>query len=314
MADARAPRDVQEWARARAAARKARDWPEADRLRAEIETAGWTIVDDGLRYRLRPSHPPDELDAEVVRYGRSQSVPSLLDEPPTGPLSVVIVASTVASDTDRAVGSVRTTAPPGTRIVVVADGTDVDGVAADEIVRTTVTLGYAAALNCGLRRATSAIVAVLDPSVEATGDAWTSPTAALDDPTVAVAGPFGIVSDDLRHFRDGPAGDVDAIEGYLMAFRRSDYAARGPLDEHFRFYRNLDIWWSLVLRDEGEGNAPRRAIALRDLPLVRHEHRGWSSLPADERDRLSRRNFYRILDRFRHRRDLTTSGAARATD
>ena len=37
-----------------------------------------------------------------------------------------------------------------------------------------------------------------------------------------------------------------------MAFRRADAAARGPLDERFRFYRNLDIWWSLVLRDEGE--------------------------------------------------------------
>ena len=47
-----------------------------------------------------------------------------------------------------------------------------------------------------------------------------------------------------------------------MAFRRADAAARGPLDERFRFYRNLDIWWSLVLRDEGEGEPPRRAVAL----------------------------------------------------
>ena len=45
---------------------------------------------------------------------------------------------------------------------------------------------------------------------------------------------------------------MTAIEGYAMAFRRADAAERGPLDEHFRFYRNLDIWWSLVLRDEGE--------------------------------------------------------------
>jgi cysteinyl-tRNA synthetase len=307
MADDRAPREVQEWARARAAARTARDWAEADRLRAEIEGAGWTIVDDGLRYRLRPAHPPDELEGEPVRYGRSLSVPSMLDEPPTDPLTVVIVASPVPSDTDRAVASVRGTAPAGSRIVVVADGIDLDAVAADEIVRTTVPLGHAAALNCGLRRAMSSIVAILDPSVEVAGDTWTPLMAALDDPTVAVAGGFGIVTDDLRHFRDGPAGDVDAIEGYLMAFRRADYASRGPLDEHFRFYRNLDIWWSLVLRDEGEGSAPRRAVAMPDLPLVRHEHRGWTSMAPDERDRLSRRNFYRILDRFRDRRDLLTS-------
>jgi hypothetical protein len=92
-----------------------------------------------------------------------------------------------------------------------------------------------------------------------------------------------------------------------MAFRRGDVVARGPLDEHFRFYRNLDIWWSLVLRDEGEGSPPRRAIAV-ELPAVRHEHRGWSSLPEAERDRLSRRNFYRIMDRFGSRRDLLVRG------
>ena len=93
-----------------------------------------------------------------------------------------------------------------------------------------------------------------------------------------------------------------------MAFRRDDCAARGPLDERFRFYRNLDIWWSLVLRDEGEGTAPRRAVARRRLPADRHEHRGWTSLPEAERDRLSKRNFYRIIDRFGWRRDLLVGG------
>ena len=79
---------------------------------------------------------------------------------------------------------------------------------------------------------------------------------------------------------------------------------RGPLDERFRFYRNLDIWWSLVLRDEGESAPPRRAVRTQPLPLVRHEHRGFASLPPAERDRLSKRNFYRIIDRFGSRRDL----------
>ena len=130
---------------------------------------------------------------------------------------------------------------------------------------------------------------------------------ALDDETVAVAGGWGIVSSDLRKFEDAPAGDVDAIEGYLTAFRRADAAARGPLDERFRFYRNLDIWWSLVLRDEGEHTRPRRAVSLDGVPALRHEHRGYASLPEDERDRQSKRNFYRIIDRFGWRRDLLTT-------
>jgi cysteinyl-tRNA synthetase len=124
-----------------------------------------------------------------------------------------------------------------------------------------------------------------------------------------VVGAFGIVSDDLRRFRDAPSGDVDAIEGYLMAFRRADYLERGPLDERFRFYRNLDIWWSLVLRDGGDedGAVNRRAVALDGLPLVRHEHRGYDAVPEAERERLSKRNFYRIIDRFGSRLDLLTA-------
>ena len=89
-----------------------------------------------------------------------------------------------------------------------------------------------------------------------------------------------------------------------MAFRRSDAVARGPLDEGFRFYRNLDIWWSLVLRDEGEGVPPRRAVVVPGLPLARGEPRAWTATSPAERDRLSKRNFYRVLDRFRTRLDL----------
>ena len=152
---------------------------------------------------------------------------------------------------------------------------------------------------------------LLDSSVEPTGDVVTPQVRALDDPSVAVAGGWGIVSSDLRHFEDAPAGGVDAIEGYCQAFRRADYVERGPFDERFRFYRNLDIWWSLVLRDQGPAKPPRRAVSLADLPLVRHEHRGYASLPEDERDRLSKRNFYRIIDRFGSRRDLLVRPADR---
>jgi cysteinyl-tRNA synthetase len=173
-----------------------------------------------------------------------------------------------------------------------------------EVVWTSERLGQAAAMNAGVRRATGPIVVVMDTSVEPTGDVVTPLVRALDDPSVAVAGAWGIVSDDLRTFDEAPAGDVDAIEGYLLAFRRDDFTRRGPLDERFRFYRNLDIWWSLVLRDEGEDREPRRAVAVAGLAVVRHEHRGWGSLPEEERARQSKRNFYRIIDRFGSRGDL----------
>jgi hypothetical protein len=153
----------------------------------------------------------------------------------------------------------------------------------------------------------------MDPSIVAKGDVVTPLVEALRDPSVAVAGPFGLVSSDLRRFEEvvpsTEAVDVAAVQGYLIAFRRSDIVARGPIDEAFRFYRNLDVWLSLVLRDEGEGALPRRAVAVPGLPLERSEPAAWRRTPAAERDRLSRRNFYRVLDRFRTRLDLAVPPA-----
>jgi cysteinyl-tRNA synthetase len=319
MTRQRIPDEVMTAAHERAAARAAGDWAEADRLRAEIESAGWRIADRGTDFALTPAAPPDVADGAVVRYGTSLNVPTRFGEPSTGLATVVLIATDWPDDLARALTGVRAGAPAGTSIVVVADDPSPDQTAALdalaaadeapdlEVVRTSERLGQGAATNIGLRRATGEVVILLDTSIEPTGDVVTPLVAALADPTVAVAGGWGIVSSDLRRFEDAPAGDVDAIEGYVQAFRRADAAERGPLDERFRFYRNLDIWWSLVLRDEGEGTVPRRAVAVADLPVTRHEHRGYASLAPDERDRQSKRNFYRIIDRFGSRRDLLVS-------
>jgi len=311
----RIPDEVLSAAHDRSKARAERDWPTADRLRGEIEAAGWTIVDRGTDFALSPAAPADRDEGERVRYGASRNVPSRFDEPGVGLATVVLIATDWSTDVERAVGSLRATSPEGTSIVVVADGPSdestpaLDALAGDgiDVVWTSERLGQGAATNIGLRRASAPVVVLMDASIEPTGDVITPLVDALDDPAVAVAGGWGIASTDLRTFEDAPPGDVDAIEGYLLAFRRDDAAERGPLDERFRFYRNLDIWWSLVLRDAGEGNEPRRAVRVADIPAVRHEHRGWGSLPEDERTRQSKRNFYRIIDRFGSRRDLLVS-------
>ena len=312
MPRTRIPEDVLSAAHDRAAARAARDWAEADRLRGEIEAAGWKIVDRGTDFALEPAHPPTVEDAGLIRYGTSAAVPSRLTEPALGVATVVLVATDWPDDLRRSLAGLERFAPAGVSVVVVADAASPEQAAAIpaegetvEVVRTSDRLGTGAAWNVGIRRAAGPVIVILDTSVEPTGDIVTPLVAALDDETVAVAGGFGVRSTDLRRFEEAGPGDVTAIEGYAIAFRRSDAADRGPIDEHFRFYRNLDLWWSLVLRDEGEGRPPRRAVAV-EIPATRHEHRGWTSLPDAERERLSKRNFYRILDRFRARDDLAT--------
>jgi hypothetical protein len=313
----RIPEDVLSAAHARAKARETHDWAEADRLRGFIEASGWKIVDRGTDFALTPAAPADLEEAERTRFGASRNVPSRLDDPPVGLATVILVATEWPGDLERGVVGLRAGSPAGTSVVVVADAPSeeqagaLDRLEAEppdglpiEVVWTSDRLGHGAALNAGLRRAGAAVAILFDTSVEPVGDIVTPLVDALADPTVAVAGGWGIVSRDLRKFDEAPAGDVDAIEGYCQAFRRADYVERGPIDEHFRFYRNLDIWWSLVLRDNGPGQPPRRALSLDGLPLVQHQHRGYHSLPEAERDRLSKRNFYRIIDRFGSRRDL----------
>jgi glycosyltransferase involved in cell wall biosynthesis len=322
MTRVRIPDEVLSAAHDRSKARAERDWATADRLRDEIEAAGWTIVDRGTDFALSPSAPPDVEEDARLRYGASRNVPSRLEEPAVGVATVILIATDSPTDLERAVDALRETSPGGTSIVVVADAPSDEQEAAlahladhgdesIELVWTSERLGQGAATNIGVRRASGPVIVLMDSSVEPTGDVITPLVRVLDDPRVAVAGAWGITSADLRTFEDAPPGDVDAIEGYLLAFRRDDAAARGPLDEHFRFYRNLDIWWSLVLRDQGEGEEPRRAVRVADIPAIRHEHRGWASLPEDERTRQSKRNFYRIIDRFGSRRDLLIGQATK---
>ena len=265
-----------------------------------------------------------------IRYGRSDAVPSRLTEAATGLATVVLCVDAGDPMAIDMASALARHVPDGADLVVVGDGIGdalalgvrnalgASPLAPDrrEVVRTSARLGRAAALNAGIRRARAPVVLTLDTSIEPTGDVVSPLVEALADPAealagavVALAGAFGMTSRDLRSFEEvAPSGgrpiSVAAIEGYLMAFRRADFVDRGPLDEAFRFYRNLDVWWSLVLRDEGEGRPPRAAVAVPDLPLLRHEPWAWTSTPEAERTRRSKRNFYRVLDRFRTRLDL----------
>ena len=76
MTRQRIPDEVLPAAHARARHGPPGDWAEADRLRGEIEAAGWKIADRGTDFALTPAAPADLADGERVRYGSSASVPS----------------------------------------------------------------------------------------------------------------------------------------------------------------------------------------------------------------------------------------------
>lgn len=342
------PSEILALGHARSAARRARDWAAADRLKAEIEAAGWRVVDHGTEVRIVPAHPADVTDALGVAYGWSGAVPSRADAPETPGVSVILVA---AGDPDPLLASLaglRAHAPDATQAILVVPAgdpwdalagdprvTDPVGGSAPELVRTAVRLAPAAARNAGVRRASGAIVAWLAPGCVPTGDICTPLVAALADPEVAVTGSPGRAGTDVRRLAAAGPGRVVAIGDDLLACRRADAHACGPIDERFHGGTQLATWWSLVLRDgpeppdddapegaDGEAGAadvdaeaaaalapepaPVRAALALALPLATD---GRAAPPPADRDhaeaaRREKRDLYRVIDRFARRPDL----------
>lgn len=296
-----APPEARQLADERAAARERRDFAAADELRDRLRSLGWEPVDGPSGSRLRPVLPTSP-DAETG-YAKPEHLASLLDEPATLDASLVTVVEDHVDDLARLAAGLAAHPPSVSwEFVVVANAADApapDGSLPLTWLSTTARLGWADAANLGLRRARGAILVLLDGSVEPTGDFLRPLLEAFDDPTVGLAGPWGVTSTDARHFADAGPGPVDAVLGYCLAVRRQALAAVGGFDHRFRWYRNADLDLSFAIRDRGW-----RAVATGPLPLERHEHRGWSDLPEAERERLSRRNFYRFLDHWGKRPDL----------
>jgi GT2 family glycosyltransferase len=292
----------------RAAARAERDWERADALRDQLHALGWEPQDGARGSTARPILPSATAEAGTG----DEDLGSLLDEPATVDASLQLLAEDHRDDLARFLRGFAAHRPLATiEVLVVADAPsfDVDAVldagdASTTVLRVPQRLGWADARNLGLRRSRGEITILLDTSVEPTGDFVTPLLAAFDDEHVGIAGGWGVRSDDGRQFSEAPPGEVDAIEAYCLAVRRAAVCEVEGFDHRFRFYRNADLDFSFAVRDRGW-----RAVRTEPLPLERHEHRGYAALPAEERDRLSRRNFYRFLKHWGDRRDLLLNAA-----
>jgi Glycosyl transferase family 2 len=291
------PSEVVDLVARRQAARHAKDFAAADALRDEIRRAGFEVVDTPAGPTVHPAVADEKPASRIV---------NLLDQKTSYAASLHWIVEGWPEDVERGIDSFDRHHPSLSfeHVVVDLTGTftpksrkDIDVVVLPE------RIGWAAARNAGLQRSRGSTALVVDGSMEATGDVLSPLVTQLDDPSVGVTGPFGIVTDDLREFRESPGPDVDAIEGYLMALRREQLREGLRFDERFRFYRSADIELSFRVKDAG-----LRAVVT-PVPVTRHEHRMWTNTPPDRRDALSKRNYYRFLERFRGRSDLTVAGS-----
>jgi GT2 family glycosyltransferase len=296
------PTEVAQLIERRAAARGGRDFAAADALRDQIRALGWEVLDTPRGSTARPA-----ATAPIAELA------SLLDEPASLDASIVVVVDDHPLDLVRLLRGLAAHPPSVSwELLVVANAPAsevgpllAEAWPADEspaqtsVLPVPARLGWADAVNLGLRRSRGAVAILLDTSVEPVGDVVGPLLAAFDDPHVGIAGGWGVSSSDMRTFVEAPPGPVDAIEGYCLAIRREALRRVGGFDPHYRFYRHADLDLSFAIRDAGW-----QALRTEALPLLRHAHRAWEALPPEERDRLSKRNFYRFLKRWRDRRDL----------
>jgi glycosyltransferase involved in cell wall biosynthesis len=289
------PDEVRALAAEREERRRAKDFAAADALRDLIARLGFSVIDGTDGPSLEPLAVP-----EPHRIA-AHDVESLLDEPATADVSVHWVVEGWPEDVARGLAGFRVNERGRDVRYVVADVTETEPSsygAEVEVLPLETGTGWGAAVNAALKRSRGRYVVVMDGSIEPTGDVFARLETALDDPSVGVCGPFGISTEDLREFHESDGPEVDAIEGYLMAFRRDVIRDVGLFDEKFRWYRTADIECSFRIKDAG-----LRALRVH-VPVVKHEHRMYHATPEAERERLSKRNYYRFLERFRDRYDL----------
>ncbi len=284
--------------RERARLRSERDFAGADAIRARLREGGWEVVD---------SPSGSELRAAGAGAGEPGGAP------PAAGATLITLVHGWPEDAERWVRSVLAHTAGGDFEVLLLDNSGdpavearLDALRSERVrVRRLQPTGWAEAANAALEAAAGEVAVLCDPAVELTGDVLEPLRQALSDPTVAIAGAFGVRGKGtLKEFEASAGPEVDAVEGYCMAFRKKDALLAGGFDRRFRFYRIADIELSFRLRAQGG----RRALVVPGLPVVRHEHRLWEATSQAERTRLSRRNLYRFLDRWRDRVDLLTGG------
>lgn len=297
--------------------REQRAFLEADHLRERLAAAGYALRDTQKGSLVLPRRLEDEF--QVI--SASSDLPSALGEPDQFEFSLNLLSHNSCADLRRCIQSVCSSANRHSLEVVIVDNGSTDetlsylqhlarvgeltGIHGERIALQVLfadhNMGFAAGRNATMRASRGHFIVLLDTSIELAGNIWKPLADLLADRSIGVVGPYGLVTDDLREFRESPGPEVDAVEGYLMAFRRELLSEMGWIDEHFRFYRLVDIHYSFFFKTGGYRVVA--APALESL-LIKHPHREWFSLSEEERATKSKKNYDIFRARWHHGESL----------
>ena len=301
------PSDILALSHERDELRKRGRYDQADALKRQIEEAGYSIKDNphGAHLVILPS-----IEADGTMYRTARQLPSLLDEADSCTFSVNILSANNFEQSRRCLESVLRFAGTSDIEVILVDNASQDelGIWAEtlrqrdprvHVLHASRQMGEAEARNIGLKQSRGRYILLLDSRVELVGDVFTPLARTLEDSNIGVTGMRGLCTDDLRHFEESQQLEVEAVDALCLAFRRKLLKKAGLFDERYRFPYYMDIDFNFAVRDSGVN-----AVVTPDLPVICHPALQDGNLSDAERTRLTRRNFYRFLEKWGHRDDL----------
>jgi len=284
-----APDSVHELARARQAARAEKNFALSDQLRDEIAAQGFEVVDVAGGYELRPKKrfPVYESTRDIrpINSGKFE-------------ITVGIIVDGFQEDAITCIRAIKEHSQCAIAVLVIGE----PGPLADELdsrtslVQVNENFGWGENANALLRNVTSEFIVIMDPSTIFTGDAITPVLEELKKREfVAVGWRGGLVNldDDWRSTDDKGPGEVDVLFSYFLGMHREDALTARGFSNRALFYRNADIEFSLNLR-----HSNGRLLQM-ELPLEQARHHGYHDSEPEYRDAQSKKNYDRILERFR---------------
>jgi len=278
----------EELAQARLDARAAKDFAKADQLRDEIAALGFEVIDiaGGFEFRTKERFP---------RYASTRDIKAIKVD---GDIAITIIVDGFIADAIDAVRTIKAnTKTPIIALVIGEPAELVDEIDLQfQIVAITENFGWGENTNALLKNLSTKYMLIMDPSTRFLGDAIAPVLAELNKGEFSAVGwRGGLVNtdDEWRSVDDKGAGEVDVIFSYFLAINCDDATNAGGFNNRAIYYRNADIEFSLRLR-----NVNGRLLQM-DLPLEQGRHHGYYDTEEEFREVQSKKNYDRILERFR---------------
>ena len=284
-----APESLHELGRARQAARADKNFALADQLRDQIAQAGYEIVDVVGGFELHAK-------SLVQVFADIQKLKNLPKSDRS--ITVAIVVNGFHEDAITSVNSIKAHSSAEILVLTTQPAEDLSSIVDSHthVIQLENDPGWGECANAALRIISTPFAVIMDPSTTFTGDAISPVLQELQKKDYAAVGWRGgliNIEDQWRSVDDKGAGEVDVLFSYFLAVDKDAALQAGGFNARAIYYRNADIEFSLRLK-----HAAGRLLQM-DLPLEQGRHHGYYDTEESFRDAQSKKNYDRILERFR---------------